>query len=56
MAVGTEDSEMTDATEIGIEVTDSAYVAISMGVMTRVGTRVLQVLGETGEFVKVKVY
>ena len=41
---------------IGIEVTDSAYVAISMGVMTRVGTRVLQALGETGEFVKVKVY
>ena len=38
---------------IGIEVTDSAYVAISMAIMTRVSSRVLQVLGETGEFVKV---
>ena len=37
---------------IGIEITDSAYVAISMGVMTRVGTKVLEVLGDS-QFVKV---
>jgi phosphoenolpyruvate carboxykinase (GTP) len=36
---------------IGMQVTDSAYVAASMRIMTRMGTGALEVLGEDGEFV-----
>jgi phosphoenolpyruvate carboxykinase (GTP) len=41
----------SDKSFVGVQLTDSAYVAVSMRIMTRMGQAALDVLGESGSFV-----
>ena len=38
--------------KIGIEITDSIYVVLNMAIMTRVGKEVLEVLGDSNDWVR----
>ncbi|WP_435831351.1 phosphoenolpyruvate carboxykinase (GTP) [Nonomuraea wenchangensis] len=41
-----------EISQVGVEITDSPYVAVSMRIMTRMGDRALRLIEERGDFVK----
>ena len=41
----------SDKSEIGVQLTDSPYVVVNMRIMTRMGAKALDVLGENGTFI-----
>jgi len=41
----------SDKSYVGVQLTDSTYVAVSMRIMTRMGQKALEALGSEGEFV-----
>ncbi|GGO67570.1 phosphoenolpyruvate carboxykinase [GTP] [Nonomuraea cavernae] len=41
-----------EISQLGVEITDSAYVAVSMRIMTRMGERALRLIEERGDFVR----
>jgi len=42
----------SEISQVGVEITDSPYVAVSMRIMTRMGERALRLIEERGGFVK----
>ena len=42
----------SDFAKIGIELTDSIYVVLNMLIMTRVGTKVIEALGDSPDYIK----
>jgi phosphoenolpyruvate carboxykinase (GTP) len=41
----------SEQSQIGVQLTDSPYVAVSMRIMTRMGSGALEVLGEDGDYI-----
>ncbi|MBD25857.1 MAG: phosphoenolpyruvate carboxykinase (GTP) [Candidatus Marinimicrobia bacterium] len=41
----------SDIAHIGVQITDSAYAAVNMRIMTRMGSQVLDILGDSSDFV-----